>query len=81
MRRCPVQKLTPHPAELEVEAEVEVEVEELRGVKEVRRNPRLLAQLDGEKSLEEFQSVQEPRLVEIIQICKQPLLERNQSCF
>ena len=52
MRRHPGKKQTPHSAELEVEAEAEVE--ELRDVKEVRRNPRLLAQLDGEKSPEEF---------------------------
>ena len=49
-RRRPGQKQTPHPAELKVEAEVE----ELHDVKEVWRNPRLLAQLDGEKSPEEF---------------------------
>ena len=56
--RChPGQKQTLHPAELEVEDEVEAEFEELCDFKEVRRNSRLLAQLNGEKSLEEFQSV------------------------
>ena len=41
-------KQTLRPAELEVEAEAEVE--ELRDAEEVWRNPRLPAQLDGEKS-------------------------------
>ena len=52
LRRHPGKKQTPHSAELEVEAESEVE--ELRDVEEVRRKPKLLAQLDREKSPEEF---------------------------
>ena len=71
------QKQIPHPAKLKVEAEAEVE--ELVDVEEVRRNPRMLAQLDGEKSLEEFQSVRGTRLVEIKQYQKLLLLERIQS--
>ena len=55
--------------------EAEVEVDELHGVEEVWRTPRLPDQLDGEKSLEEFQSVQRTRLLEIKQNHKQPLLE------
>ena len=47
------------------ELEVEAEVAELRDVEKILRNPGLPAQLDGEKSTEEFQSVRGTRLVEI----------------
>ena len=61
MNRHHRQKQIPRPAELEVEAEAE----ELGDVEEVQRNPKLPAQLDGEKSPGEFQSVLGTRLVEI----------------
>ena len=73
-RRRHRQKQIWRPAELKVEAETEIE--ELHDIEEVRRNPRLPAQLDREKSLEEFQSVRGTCLVEIKQNQKLLLLER-----
>ena len=54
MRR-PEQTQIPRSVKLKTEAEAEVE--EPRDVEEVQRNPKLLAQLDGEKSPEEFRNV------------------------
>ena len=53
LRRCPGGKQTPHPAE------VEVEVEEPHDVEEVRRDLRLLAQLDGENPRRNFRAFEE----------------------
>ena len=62
----------PCPAKVEEEAEAE----ELGDVKEVRRNLKLLAQLDGEKYPEEFWNVQGTHLVEIEERQKRPQLQK-----
>ena len=56
-----------------------LEVEEPHDVEEVQRNLKLLTQLNGEKSPEEFRNVRGTCLVEIEEHQKRPQLQKIQS--
>ena len=74
LRGCCKQKQIPHPAKLEEEAEAVAE--ELRDVEVVPRNTKLFAQLEREKSPEDFHNVEGTCLVEIKESRKQPQLQK-----
>ena len=76
MRR---RKLTQILQSANLKVEGEAEVEEQCDVEKVQRNPKLLTQLDGEKSPEEFRNVQGTRLVEIEECQKLPQHQKIRS--